>query len=81
MRKSNLGFYRLLLEEVIFPSPRMLSRSRSARDIVALHWGVSMHNIPEGEIFRPGAWIEFGAIDPLGADFRASTNFGSLYGK
>jgi len=42
---------------------------------------VSMHNVPEGEIFRPSAWIAFGARDLEGADFRACKNFGPLYGK
>jgi len=41
---------------------------------------VSMHNVPEGEIFRPSAWIAFGARDLEGADFRACKNFGPLYG-
>jgi len=42
---------------------------------------VYMHNVPEGRIFRPSAWTAFGAMDPLGADFRACANFGPLYGK
>jgi L-fucose isomerase len=42
---------------------------------------VSMHNVPEEEIFRPSAWIAFGARDLEGADFRACKNFGPLYGK
>jgi len=42
---------------------------------------VCMHNVPEGKIFRPSAWTAFGAMDPLGADFRACANFGPLYGK
>jgi L-fucose isomerase len=42
---------------------------------------VSMHNVPEEEIFRPSAWIAFGAHDLEGADFRACKNFGPLYGK
>ncbi len=42
---------------------------------------VSMHNVPEEQIFRPSAWGMFGAMDPQGADFRACANFGPLYGK
>ena len=42
---------------------------------------VYMHNVPEEAIFRPHAWTSFGAMDLLGADFRACANFGPLYGK
>jgi L-fucose isomerase len=42
---------------------------------------VYMHNVPEEQIFRPSAWTAFGAMDPLGADFRACANFGPLYGR
>jgi len=42
---------------------------------------VCMHNVPEERIFRPSAWTAFGAMHPLGADFRACANFGPLYGK
>jgi L-fucose isomerase len=42
---------------------------------------VCMHNVPEERIFRPSAWTAFGAMDPLGADFRACANFGPLYGQ
>ena len=41
---------------------------------------VYMHNVPEEDLFRPGAWTCFGAMDPQGADFRACQNFGPLYG-
>ena len=41
---------------------------------------VYMHNVPEEHIFRPSAWTAFGAMDPLGADFRACANYGPLYG-
>ena len=40
---------------------------------------VSMHNVPEGEVFRPRAWGNFGTSDPEGADFRACNTFGPLY--
>jgi L-fucose isomerase len=42
---------------------------------------VYMHNVPETQLFRPSAWTAFGAMDPLGADFRACANFGPLYGQ
>jgi L-fucose isomerase len=42
---------------------------------------VYMHNVPEEMIFRPSVWTAFGAMDPLGADFRACASFGPLYGK
>jgi len=41
---------------------------------------VCMHNVPEEKIFRPSAWTAFGAMDPLGADFRACATFGPMYG-
>ncbi|MCR5841199.1 MAG: L-fucose isomerase [Bacteroidales bacterium] len=39
---------------------------------------VCMHNVPDGEIFRPSAWNAFG-MDKEGADYRACANFGPLY--
>jgi L-fucose isomerase len=42
---------------------------------------VCMHNVPEQRIFRPSAWTAFGAMDPTGADFRACSNYGPLYGR
>ncbi len=42
---------------------------------------VTMHNVPEQQVFRPSTWSAFGAQDPMGADFRACQNFGPLYGK
>lgn len=41
---------------------------------------VYMHNVPEEQIFRPSAWTLFGANEPMGADFRACSNYGPLYG-
>jgi L-fucose isomerase len=41
---------------------------------------VNMHNVPGQAIFRPSAWSSFGTADPEGADYRACTNFGPLYG-
>ena len=42
---------------------------------------VYMHNVPETSVFRPSTWTAFGAMDLLGADFRACANFGPLYGR
>jgi len=41
---------------------------------------VCMHNVPAERIFRPSAWSAFGVMDPMGADYRACTNFGPVYG-
>ena len=41
---------------------------------------VSMHNVPEDQVFRPSAWSAFGAHEPQGADFRACATFGPIYG-
>ncbi|MDF1566612.1 MAG: L-fucose isomerase [Spirochaetaceae bacterium] len=40
---------------------------------------VSMHNVDDSEVFRPAAWNHFGQ-DKEGADFRACSNFGPIYG-
>jgi L-fucose isomerase len=42
---------------------------------------ISMHNVLAGRLFRPSAWASFGTADPEGADYRACTNFGPLYGE
>ncbi|MBK1828278.1 L-fucose isomerase [Haloferula rosea] len=42
---------------------------------------VYMHNVSEERIFRPSAWNAFGTADLEGADFRACTNYGPIYGK
>jgi L-fucose isomerase len=42
---------------------------------------VFMHNVREEEVFRPSAWTAFGARDLEGADFRACSTFGPLYGR
>lgn len=39
---------------------------------------VSMHNVPEEEIFRPSSWNAFGT-DPEGQDYRACKAYGPLY--
>jgi L-fucose isomerase len=41
---------------------------------------VYMHNVAEEDVFRPSAWAEFGANEPQGADFRACTALGPVYG-
>ena len=41
---------------------------------------VCMHNVPAEEIFRPSAWSGFGTDDLEGADYRACSNFGPVYG-
>jgi len=62
-----------------------LSYGHVGADLIALasmlRIPVCMHNVPEERIFRPSTWTAFGAMDPLGADFRACANFGPLYGK
>jgi L-fucose isomerase len=42
---------------------------------------VSMHNVSSDRIYRPSTWSAFGAMDSQGADYRACTNFGPIYGK
>ncbi len=42
---------------------------------------VYMHNVPPEKIFRPGAWLAFGADEDQSADLAACRNFGPLYGK
>jgi L-fucose/D-arabinose isomerase len=41
---------------------------------------VCMHNLEDTNLFRPSAWSAFGTDDPTGADYRACSNFGPLYG-
>lgn len=42
---------------------------------------VCMHNVEESRLFRPSAWNAFGTSDPEGADYRACSNFGPVYGR
>ena len=42
---------------------------------------VGMHNVEDHKLFRPSAWTAFGTKDLQGADFRACSNFGPIYGK
>jgi L-fucose isomerase len=62
-----------------------VSYGHNGADLIALasllRIPVSMHNLPEQDIFRPSAWSAFGAIDLQGADYRACVNYGPLYGK
>ncbi|MDR1154748.1 MAG: L-fucose isomerase [Bacteroidales bacterium] len=39
---------------------------------------VCMHNVDEGDIFRPSAWAAYG-MDAEGADYRACKTYGPLY--
>ncbi|MFC5649201.1 L-fucose isomerase [Paenibacillus solisilvae] len=40
---------------------------------------VSMHNVPQENVFRPRAWGLFGTSNPESSDYRACQNFGPLY--
>jgi len=40
---------------------------------------VSMHNVPDEELYRPHAWSAFGTKDLEGADYRACGAYGPLY--
>ncbi len=40
---------------------------------------VFMHNVEEGDVYRPSAWSSFGTEDLEGADFRACGNYGPVY--
>ncbi len=41
---------------------------------------VSMHNVPDAQVYRPSAWASFGTADLEGADYRACQAYGPLYG-
>jgi L-fucose isomerase len=41
---------------------------------------VNMHNVEPERIFRPAAWSAFGTMESEGADYRACSVYGSLYG-
>ena len=41
---------------------------------------VCMHNVPDGDIFRPASWRAFG-MDSEGADYRACAAYGPLFKK
>ena len=40
---------------------------------------VSMHNVPESDIYRPHCWAAFGTKDLEGADYRACGAYGSRF--
>lgn len=42
---------------------------------------VNMHNVSEERIYRPSSWSAFGTNTLEGADYRACSNFGPVYGK
>jgi L-fucose isomerase len=41
---------------------------------------VFMHNVEEGDVYRPSAWNSFGTEGLEGADFRACQTYGPVYG-
>lgn len=41
---------------------------------------VDMHNVDSEQVFRPSVWTRFGAMEPQGADYRACSTYGPLYG-
>jgi len=40
---------------------------------------VSLHNVEDGDIYRPHSWLAFGTKDKEAADYRACRNYGPLY--
>lgn len=40
---------------------------------------VSMHNVPEAQVYRPHSWSAFGTQDPQAADYAACRYYGPLY--
>jgi len=42
---------------------------------------VNMHNVPMEKVFRPSTWNAFGTTDLEGADYRACSSYGPLYGQ
>ena len=62
-----------------------ISHGHVGKELIALasmlRIPVAMHNVEEEEIFRPKAWKAYGTKDLEGADFRACTTYGPLYGK
>jgi L-fucose isomerase len=41
---------------------------------------VFMHNVEDGDVYRPSAWSSFGTEGLEGADFRACDTYGPIYG-
>jgi L-fucose isomerase len=44
-----------------------------------LRINVTLHNVPQDEIYRPHSWFAFGTRDLESADYRACQNYGPLY--
>lgn len=40
---------------------------------------VTMHNVPEEDVFRPHSWAAFGVDDAQAADYKACATYGPLY--
>ncbi len=40
---------------------------------------VNMHNVADGDVYRPHCWTAFGTDDLQGADYRACSNYGPLF--
>jgi len=41
---------------------------------------VSLHNVPEDKIYRPHSWAAFGSDSLEGADYKACSHYGPIYG-
>jgi L-fucose/D-arabinose isomerase len=41
---------------------------------------VTLHNVPDEQIYRPHVWASFGTMDTQAADFAACRQYGPLYG-
>jgi L-fucose isomerase len=39
-----------------------------------------MHNVEDGDVYRPAVWSAFGTEGLEGADFRACQAYGPVYG-
>jgi L-fucose isomerase len=61
----------------------VMSGGHIGADLIALaallRIPVSMHNVPQEKIFRPGIWTQFGAHEIEASDYRACAAFGPLY--
>lgn len=59
-----------------------ISYGHIGKDLITLasmlHIPVCMHNLEDGELFRPTVWNAFG-MDKEGADYRACTTYGPVY--
>jgi L-fucose isomerase len=60
-----------------------LTYGHIGRDLITLasmlRIPVSMHNVPEGAIYRPHCWAAFGTKDLEGADYRACECYGARF--